>query len=128
MVWQLPAPAAMGQVQKAKAQHLQARAQRAFLEAQVERQVRRAYRSVQTARQQVGARAHAVELAVERRRVVELQYREEMATATELLDARTALDEVRLNHVRALRNLRVGLAQLELVVGGELENSKGEQN
>ncbi len=128
MVWQLPAPAAMGQVQKAKAQHLQARAQWTFLEAQVERQVRRAYRSVQTVRQQVVAREHAVELAIERRRIAGLQYREQMATATELLDARTVLDEVRLGHVRALRDLRVGLAQLELVVGSELENLKGEQN
>lgn len=128
LVWQLPAAASVGQVRRARAQREKARAQREFLSAQIEREVRAAHRAVQVARSQLVTRSRAVELAAQRRRIAQLHYRESMATATELLAARAVWTETRLGHLRALRDARVRLAQLELAIGAELQIQTGEQN
>lgn len=127
MVWQLPAAATVGQVRHAVAQRGQAHAQLDFLRAQVERQVRTAHRALAAALERVAARQQGVELAAERRRIAQLQYGEAMVTATELLDARTALTAARLGYLQAQRDVRVGLAALELAAGSILEYQMGDQ-
>jgi len=127
MVWQLPAVSTVGQVRRAVAQRGQAEAQLDFLRAQVERQVRTAHRALKAALERVAARKQGVELATERRRIAQLQYGQSMATATELLDARTAWTSARLGYLAAQRDVCVGLAALELATGRVLEYQTGEQ-
>ena len=67
-----------------------------------------------------------VELARERRRIAQLQYGEQIVTATELLDAGTALSEARLSKLQAERDACVAWAKLEWATGGALERQTGE--
>ena len=127
MVWELPAASTIGQVRRAVAQRGQAQAQLDFQRAQVERQVRAAHRALAAALERVAARQRGVELAAERRRIAQLQYDEAMVTATELLDARTALTAARLGYLQAQCDVRIGLATLELAAGSILEHQMGDQ-
>lgn len=104
----------------ARAQLGQARAQRRFLEQQAVREVAAGWRQVSAAQAQVGITAEAVVQAEERLRMTQLQYREALITATDLLDAETALTHTRIRRLQALHALNLGLAQLEFAVGQPL--------
>ena len=106
-----------GELGQARAQLGQARAQREFMAAQAEREVAQAWRAVKAAQAQVEIAAEAVAQAEERLRMIGLQYQEELVTATDLLDAETALTQARIRRLQALHGLNVGVARLEFAVG-----------
>lgn len=108
-----------GALREAKAKLGQARAQREFMAAQAEREVMQAWRAVKAAQAQVEIAAEAVAQAEEWLRMIGLQYQEELVTATDLLDAETALTQARIRRLQALHGLNVGLAQLEFAAGIE---------
>ena len=87
--------------------------------AQAEREVMQAWRAVKAAQAQVEIAAEAVAQAEEWLRMIGLQYQEELVTATDLLDAETALTQARIRRLQALHGLNVGLAQLEFAAGIE---------
>ncbi|MEW6749646.1 MAG: TolC family protein [Candidatus Latescibacterota bacterium] len=106
-----------GTVRQAQAQAGQARARQDYLRQEVVRQVAAAWRGVQTARAQVAIAGEAVRQAEERLRMSDLQYRQEVIPATDLLDAETELTQVRLHRLQALHDLNVGIARLEHAAG-----------
>lgn len=106
-----------GAVRQAQGRLGQARAQQEYLAAQVSRQVAEAWRAARTARAQVQIATEAVGQAEERLRMSELQYRQEVIVSTDLLDAQTALSQVRLRRLQVLYDLNVGVARLEHAVG-----------
>ena len=103
-----------------RAQLGQARAQRSFLEQQVVRDVAAGWRQVSAAQIQVEIASEAVAQANERLRMTDLQYRQALITATDLLDAETALTHARIRRLQALHALNLGMAQLEFAVGQPL--------
>jgi len=109
-----------GAYRGARAQLGQARAQRRFLEQQVVRDVAAGWRQVRAAQAQVEIASEAVAQAEERLRMTDLQYRETLITATDLLDAETALTRARMRRLQALHALNLGMAQLEFAVGQPL--------
>jgi len=114
--------ASVGAVRQARAQQRQARARREFLAAQTTREVAQDWRSVKAAQAQVGIAQEAVQQAEERLRMTDLQYQETLVTATDLLDAETALTQTRIRRLQALHGLNVGLARMEFAVGRSLDN------
>jgi outer membrane protein TolC len=108
-----------GALREAKAKLGQARAQQEFLAAQAEREVAQAWRAVKAAQAQVEIASEAVAQAEERLRMTGLQYQEELVTATDLLDAETALTQARIRRLQALHGLNVGIARLEFAAGIE---------
>jgi len=110
-----------GTLRRAKAKRGQARAQQEFLEAQAAREVEQAWRSVKAAQAQVEIAGEAVAQATERLRMTDLQFQEELASATDLLDAETALTQARVRRLQALHALNVGLARLEHAAGRPID-------
>ena len=124
--WDLPAAATIGRMRRAAADRARLQSQRAFLRASIERQVYAAHRNIEAATARAEVRKEVVELARERRRIAQLQYGEQIVTATELLDAGTALAEARLSQLQAERDACVAWAKLEWATGGVLERQTGE--
>jgi outer membrane protein TolC len=99
--------------------HAAAMAARVGFETQrAEREVRQAHREVQAARKRVVVADTALDLARERLRVVSLQVEEDVATTTDFLAAQDDETQARLRRMQALHDLNVGVARLDLVVGG----------
>ena len=107
----------IGGVRAARAGAVGAEAQAAFVEAEVVRDVRRAYRGIVAADAQVDVAGEALSQAKERLRITQLQYREGLATATDLLGAEAGFTHARVRRLQALNALNVGLARLEFSVG-----------
>ena len=107
----------IGGVRAARAGAAGAEAQAAFVEAEVVRDVRRAYRGIVAADAQVDVAGEALSQAKERLRITQLQYREGLATATDLLGAEAGFTHARVRRLQALNALNVGLARLEFSVG-----------
>lgn len=106
-----------GALRQARAQYVQARVQKEFMEAQASREVGQTWRAVKAAQAQVEIAGEAVAQAAERLRMTGLQYQENLVTATDLLDAETALTQARMRRLQALHALNVGLARLEFAAG-----------
>ena len=111
----------IGGVRAARAGVAGADAQAAFLEAEVVRDVRRAYRGVVAAHAQVDVAGEALAQAEERLRITQLQYREGLATATDLLGAEAGFTHARVRRLKALNALNVGFARLGYAVGEDVE-------
>jgi outer membrane protein len=111
----------VGAVRSAKAKAEGAAAGHAFLEESIEREVKQSYREVISARQRIQVADTGLNQAGERLRITELQYREGLATTTDLLDAESALTEAKLRRIKALHDLNVGLAKLAFVTGMDLD-------
>ncbi len=111
----------IGGVRAAKAEAAGARAQADFRQAEVVREVRQAYRAVRAADAQVDVAEEALRQAEERLRITQLQYREGLATATDLLGAEAGFTQARVRRLQALGALNVGLGRLGFVVGEQVE-------
>ena len=103
----------IGGVRQARAQVAAAEAQAALLRARAEREVRQARRQVRAAQVQIDVAQEAVDQASERLRISELQYREGVMSAPDLLDAETRLTQSRIRRLQAVHALHVGRARLE---------------
>jgi outer membrane protein TolC len=72
---------------------------------------------VQSSRAEIVAAADGVRAATEARRVVNERFAAGVATATDVLDAETALLQAELDRTRALASARLADARLERAVG-----------
>lgn len=117
----------IGAVRQARAQAAQIEAQTVFLQAQIEREVRRAFRGVEAAQAQIEVGEEAVRQAKERLRISELQYGEGLITAADLLGAEVDLTHARIRQLQALYALSVGVGRLEFAVGKSLEGENKQE-
>jgi outer membrane protein len=84
---------------------------------QVTLEVKNAWLQLEEARKQVGVTKKAIEQAEENFRMSQERYREQVGTATEVLDAQTLLTRSRSDHAGALADYHISLARLERAMG-----------
>ena len=111
----------VGAIRAARAGAAAADAQTDLRQAEVVREVRKAYREVQAASARIEVAEEALRQAYERLRITALQYQEGLASATDLRDAETAQTHSRIRRLAALHALNVGFARLSLSVGAPLD-------
>jgi outer membrane protein TolC len=87
-------------------------------------EVQSAYLSLNNAREVLLSQEKNIDAARESVRVAELNYSEGLITITDLGAAQVALSEARINHLRALYEYTVSLAQLEKAVGSSWNESE----
>jgi outer membrane protein len=80
-------------------------------------EVKNAWLQLDEARKQVAVTKKAIEQAEENFRMSQERYREQVGTATEVLDAQTLLTRSRSDHAGALADYHIGLARLERAMG-----------
>ena len=83
-------------------------------------QVKDAYLSLREAEKRLGVTETAIEQARENLRIVEDQYAVQMVSSTEVLDAHTYFMNARNNHLQAIYQMHLAVAQLEWALGTEL--------
>jgi outer membrane protein len=87
------------------------------IENQLRFDIERAFLDLQVAGNNIGTANLGLEQARENWRITDLQYRNQVATSTEVLDSRSLLSQAESNYYRALYGYRIALAQLERAVG-----------
>ena len=87
------------------------------LEDKVRLEVESAYRDLEVANRNIGTAEQALDQARENWRITRLQYQEQMATSTEVLDAQAYLSQADSNYYLALYGYLIALAELERAVG-----------
>ena len=87
------------------------------MEDQIRLEVKRAYFDLHVAETNIGTARQGLDQARENWRITELQYQNQVATSTDVLDSRTLLTEAESNYYSALYGYRIALAQLERAVG-----------
>ena len=112
-----------GRVKSARAAREKARYDAASMRHKVEVDVREAWLNSRAALERIGVAARAREQADESLRILENQYREGLATITDLLDTELAATNARLGHTSALYEYNLALARLSLVTGGNNINN-----
>ncbi len=106
-----------GQMESAIGRADQARLLRQDLENRVRAQVKEAWLKAQAAQERLAVTDQAESQAVENQRLVDHQYREDVAGVTDLLDADMALTVARLSRRQATHDLLVERARLHWAVG-----------
>jgi outer membrane protein TolC len=99
----------------ARVRELQARERRLMLD--IELDVRRAYLQLNDAQERLNVATQAIEQAEESQREIEVRYRGQTATITELIDAQVALANARVRRATAQAEVEIARASLERVVG-----------
>jgi outer membrane protein TolC len=107
-----------GEVARSRARVSLSLADRDLARQRVEREVRGAYRHVESARSRLEVAEQAVAQAEERLRVSELKHQQGLMSSTDLLDAELAWRQTEIRRLQALHDLSVGVARLEFAVGG----------
>ena len=79
--------------------------------------IRKAFLELQVAATSIGTAERGREQARENWRITNLQYRQQVATSTDVLDSRTLLSQAEGNYFRALYGYRIALAELERALG-----------
>ncbi len=87
------------------------------LEEQIRLEVQNGLIQLNTARRNIKTAKQAIRQARENLRITTLQYEQQMATSTEILNAHTFLTRARSNHYRAVYEHAISLANLERAVG-----------
>lgn len=87
------------------------------MEDQTGLEVKRAYLDLHVAEKNIGTARQGLEQAGENWRITELQYQNQVATSTDVLDSRSLLSQSEGNYFRALYGYRIALARLERTVG-----------
>jgi outer membrane protein TolC len=110
----------------AKALHLKQAlaAKLATIEDAVKLEVKRAYLDLKVAETNIRTATEAREQARENYRITDLQYRNQIASSTEVLDAQAFLTQAETNYYSALYGYMMALAELERAVGMPLEGKK----
>jgi len=104
-------------VREAKAGVENAKAMLRGLKLEIEVEVRQSYHRAKSALAQTRVALSAIEQAEETLRIVRNRYESGLFHLVQLLDAETALQQARLNHIRALHQFRVAEARLALASG-----------
>ncbi len=87
------------------------------VENQLRLDIQKAFLDLQVAENNIGTADRGLEQARENWRITDLQYRNQVATSTEVLDSRSLLNQAESNYYRALYGYRIAQAQLERAVG-----------
>ncbi|MEA1996845.1 MAG: TolC family protein, partial [Gemmatimonadota bacterium] len=107
-----------GRIKSKKAEREKAAYEAALMHHQVEVSVREVFFQTQAAKEMIAVAREARKQARESLRILENQYREGLATITDLLDTELASTNSNLSLVKALYEYNVALARLSLVTGG----------
>jgi len=83
----------------------------------IQLEVKGAFVNLNVARESITTAGTAVTQAEENLRITNLQYQQQMATSTQVLDARAFLTQARSNYYAALYSYLISLAELERAVG-----------
>jgi len=89
-------------------------------ENQIRLQTKQAYLNLQVAGRNIETATASLTQARENCRITDLQYRQQMATSTDVLDARTFMTRAQTNHYSALYGYMIYLGDLENAVGGKI--------
>ena len=84
--------------------------------------VKQAYLNIQAAAQSVEATRAAVDQAEESFKIARVRYQAGVGTNTDVLDAQYKLNATKNNHIEALYNYNVGIAQLEQAMGVDVRS------
>lgn len=107
----------VSQTREAQAALAEVRARRRDLIANIEVEVRRAFHQACSAGKRIDVARAAIDQAKENRRIVSDRYGNGLLTIVDLLDAETAIENVRNNLYGALHDYRVSYVRLELASG-----------
>ena len=88
----------------------------------VQLEVKQAYLNIQAAAQSVEATKAAVDQAEESFKIARVRYQAGVGTNTDVLDAQYKLNTTKNNHIEALYNYNVGIAQLEQAMGVDVRS------
>ncbi|HQP32406.1 MAG TPA: TolC family protein, partial [Deltaproteobacteria bacterium] len=91
---------------------------------QVRLEVKRSWLELKDAEGQVGVTVKAIAQADENFRISQERYKEQVGTATEVLDAQTLLTRARADHANALGDYQIGYARLERAMGMTLSQGQ----
>ena len=83
----------------------------------VKLQVKNAYLHLKTAEKNIETARISVGQARENYRITDLQYKEQVTTSTEVLDAQTLLTQAQNNYYGALYRYNTAIAELERAIG-----------
>lgn len=85
----------------------------------VEYSIRNAYYDLVESKEIIKLQKYNIELAGENLKTAEIRYENGVGTLLELLDARLAVTEAKLNHISALFNYEKSLSQIKKILGRE---------
>lgn len=91
---------------------------------QVRLEVKRSWLELKDAEGQVAVTVKAIAQADENFRISQERYKEQVGTATEVLDAQTLLTRARADHANALGDYQIGYASLERAMGMALSQGQ----
>jgi outer membrane protein len=87
------------------------------LKDQVSLDVKNSWLALQESRKQVAVTQKAIEQAEENYRITQERYREQVGTATDVVDAQTLLTRARSDYFNALSDYNISIARLERAMG-----------
>ncbi len=87
------------------------------MEDQSRLEVKRAFLDLRVAKKNIGTARLGLEQARENWRITELQYTNQVATSTDVLDSRSLLSQSESSYYRALYGYRIAAARLDRAVG-----------
>ena len=88
-----------------------------FLKRTIANEVKNAILDIEVANKNISTSKKALEQAKENFRIVDIQYKQQMTTSTEVLDATTFLSSAKINYFSTLYGYRTSLAKLEKAIG-----------
>ena len=88
----------------------------------VQLEVKQAYLNIRSAAQKVEETQTVVDQARENYRIQNIRYQAGVGINLDVLDAQLSLNEAQVNHIQALYDYNVGIAQLEQVMGVDVES------
>ena len=91
-------------------------------------QVKNVFENLKVSEKNIKTAQAAVSQAMENWRITDLQYQEQIATSTDVLDARTFLSQAQLNYYQAHYGYMKALADLDQAVGKPFGNAADEPN
>ncbi len=91
-----------------------------WTKSQVKLQIKQAYLNLKEAEQNIETARVSVEQAKENYRITNVQYKNQVTTSTEVLDAQTLLTRAQNNYYTALYKYNVAIAELERAIGTSL--------
>ena len=88
-----------------------------YAENGIQLEVKKAFSDLQVSDKNIITSQKSLTQAKENWRITDLQYKEQIATSTDVLDARTELTQAESNYISALYGYMVALADLERAIG-----------
>lgn len=89
----------------------------AGIEDRIKFSVKKAYLDLNVARKNIETASKSLDQAKENYRITDLQYKQQMTTSTEVLDARTLLTQAQVNYYNALYGYNIAYAELRRSMG-----------